>query len=270
MRCAADDENPMVLLLNQKSFRPVQNLPFCYLCGRSFSASDSKNRDHVPPECLFAPEDREPLLLPTHVDCNKAYELIDEKMGQLIALRYGKVPSPEYRRLKFTLSPSDVTLGAVTNVNIVAAVWRWIAGFHSALYRGPATGITGSVITPFPVGRTVNGQIVVDPIRPQHEIFVRTIRFNRLKKNIDQIQCNKGKLTYECVWCQSDNNGPWMCMFALDIYDWKDLGRTPHFPARGCAGYYIMPSGAAPAAATRGTRSTIILPPSNPLDPFGG
>ncbi len=108
MRCAADDENPMVLLLNQKSFRPVQNLPFCYLCGRSFSASDSKNRDHVPPECLFAPEDREPLLLPTHVDCNKAYELIDEKMGQLIALRYGKVPSPEYRRLKFTLSPSDV------------------------------------------------------------------------------------------------------------------------------------------------------------------
>jgi hypothetical protein len=259
----------MVELLSQKSFRAVQSLPFCYLCGKQFSAGNVRSRDHVPPECLFQPIDREPLLLPTHLACNKSYELIDEKMGQLIGLRYGKVPSPEHRRLKFTLSPSDVTLGAVANVNIVAAVWRWVAGFHSALYREPAIGIKGSVVTPFPIGRNVNGRIVIVPIRPQQEIFVRTIRLNRFKENLDRIECNKGKLTYECVWCQSDNNGPWLCMFALDIYDWKDLGRTPHLPARGCAGYYVMPSGAAPVLAMKGKSSTIILPDSNPLDAFG-
>jgi hypothetical protein len=30
--------------------------------------------------------------------------------------------------------------------------------------------------------------------------------------------------------CRAANNGPWMCIFALDIYDWKDLGRTSHQP----------------------------------------
>ena len=29
--------------------------PFCYLCGRDFVAGDGTNRDHVPPECVFAP-----------------------------------------------------------------------------------------------------------------------------------------------------------------------------------------------------------------------
>ena len=258
----------MAELLNQTHFRTVRNLSFCYLCGKPFTAADIKSRDHVPPKSIFAPIDREPLLLPTHVACNNSFELIDEKIGQLIALRYGKVPSPEHRRLKFTFSPTDINLGAVTNVNVVAAVWRWIAGFHSALYREPAIGIQGSVVTPFPMGRNINGRIVVAPIRPQHEIFVRTIQLNRLKKNLDRIQCNKGKLIYGCVWCQSDNNGPWLAMFALDIYDWKELGRTADFSARGCAGYYIMPSGAAPPLATRGTHSTIIIPNANPLDPF--
>jgi hypothetical protein len=86
----------MVSVLRQSDFRGVRKLPFCYLCGRDFVADDSLNRDHVPPECIFAPPDREPLLLPVHTACNKSYELLDEKIGQLIAfgtVRFRSIPS---------------------------------------------------------------------------------------------------------------------------------------------------------------------------------
>jgi hypothetical protein len=129
-------------------------------------------------------------------------------------------------------------------------------------------GVRGALVTPFPRARQVNGQILFEPIRVQHRLFVQTIKTNRAWHSLDRIRCNKGKLNYECVWCQSDGNGPWMCIFAFDVYDWKDLGNTGHFPARGCAGFYIMPSGQAPATATKGVKSSIIIPSSDPLDPF--
>jgi hypothetical protein len=47
----------IVSLLSQSDSRGVQNLPFCYLCGREFVADDSQNRDHVPPECILARPD---------------------------------------------------------------------------------------------------------------------------------------------------------------------------------------------------------------------
>lgn len=258
----------MVSLLRQSDFRSVQNLPFCYLCGRQFVVGDSQNRDHVPPECIFAPLDRDPLWLPAHTVCNKSYSLMDEKIGQLIALRYGKVPrNPRHRRLKFTVSPLR-DLGAVVNLDIDAAVWRWISGFHAALYRESGVGIKGSLITPFPKARLVNGRAVVAPLRVQHPLFVETIKSNRLRDNLDRISCNKGKLTYECVWQQADNGGPWMCIFALDIYDWKDLGRTGILPARGCAGFYITPTQTVPANGTKAVKSSIIIPTSDRLDAF--
>jgi len=261
----------MVSLLHQRDFQSVQNLPFCYLCGRQFVAGDSQNRDHVPPECIFAPLDREPIWLPAHTVCNKSYGLIDEKIGQLIALRYGKVPrNPADRRLKFAVSPQR-DLSAVVNLDIDAAVWRWIGGFHAALYREPGVGIKGSLITPFPRARVVNGRVVFEPLRVQHQHFVETIRSNRSRSNLDRISCNKGKLTYECVWQQADNNGPWMCIFALDIYDWKDLGRTGVLPARGCAGFYITPTRTIPTIptnATKAVKSSIIIPTSDRFDAF--
>jgi hypothetical protein len=258
----------MVSLLRQSDFRTVRKLSFCYLCGRDFVAGHSQNRDHVPPECIFAAPDREPLLLPVHTACNKSYELLDEKIGQLIALKYGKVPQdPQHNRLKFAISPRGGQ-GAVMNLDIDAAVWRWIGGFHAALYRESGVGIKGSLITPFPKARLVDGRAVLEPLRVQHPLFVETIKSNRTRDNLDRISCNKGKLTYECVWQQADNDGPWMCIYALDIYDWKDLGRTPGLPARGCAGFYITPAQTVPANATKAVKSSIIVPNSDRLDAF--
>jgi hypothetical protein len=98
--------------------------------------------------------------------------------------------------------------------------------------------------------------------------FVATIKQNRARNNLDRINCNRGKVVYECVWCQSDNNGPWLCFFALDVYDWKDLGRTV-FGARGCAGFYKMPSGEVPLAASRHIDAPVVIPVADHLDPFG-
>jgi hypothetical protein len=258
----------MVSLTTQKEFRELQTLPFCYLCGKSFVADDEKDRDHVPPQSAIAKCDREPLLLPTHVRCNGSHHLNDEKIGQLIALRRGEAPRKDVRRLHVALSP-DATQGAVTNLNIDQAVWRWIAGFHAALYRSPPIGIKGSLVTPLPRAQTLNGRFVMDSLKPQHQLFVRTIKENRARNNLDRISCNKGKVLYECVWCQSDKGGLWFCMYALDIYDWKDLGRTGILPARGCAGFYIMQSGDAPINAAKSITSRVIIPIADPLDPFG-
>jgi hypothetical protein len=258
----------MVSLTTQKEFRELQTIPFCYLCGNGFVAGDEKDRDHVPPQSAIAKCDREPLLLPTHVRCNGSHHLNDEKIGQLIALRRGEAPRKGVRRLHVALSP-DATQGAVTNLNIDQAVWRWIAGFHAALYRSPPIGIKGSLVTPLPRAQNLNGRFVMDSLKPQHQLFVRTIKENRARNNLDRIRCNKGKVLYECVWCQSDKGGLWFCMYALDIYDWKDLGRTGILPARGCAGFYIMQSGDAPINAAKSITSRVIIPIADPLDPFG-
>jgi hypothetical protein len=257
----------MVSLVTQRERRTAQNLSFCYLCGKDFVDGDIINKDHVPPEGIFAAKDRDPLLLKTHKACNDAQTLNDEKIGQLIALRRRKVPAPERRRLQFALSPHGHS--AVTNLNIDEVIWRCIGGFHAALYQGPAVGTRGSLVTPFQRAKDIGGRFIVQPLRSeQHTNFVQTIKSNRIQGNLDRIRCNKGQLTYECVWDQGDNDGPWICIFALDIYDWKDLGATPLSPPRGCAGFYVLPSGTVPSTASRGKTTSIIIPTSDTLDPF--
>ncbi|HEY4048775.1 MAG TPA: hypothetical protein VGM27_18070 [Acidobacteriaceae bacterium] len=261
----------MPTLATQKDFRAVQTLPFCYVCGREFEDGDNINRDHLPPQNTFAKRDRIPALwLPTHYDCNAAYKLLDEKIGQLISLkRYYQPSSPRHRRLRFSLFPRQ-GLGAVINVDVDGAIWRWIRGFHAALYRRymPETQMR-ALVTPLPRARNSAFGPVFDPLLPQHRVAVELIKTNRAKRNLDSIKSNNSKFTYECVWQQSDDKRAWACFFAMDIYQWKDLGGTGVQPSRGCAGLYILPSGQIPAAATQGTSTAILAPNLDPLDPFG-
>ncbi len=256
----------MFSLITQAERRAVQGLLFCYLCGRFFETDGNKNRDHVPPDSIFQGDHKDPLILPTHEACNSAHSVIDEKIAQLIALRYGKIPSdPKCRRLVM-----DPQIGALMNLDIDEVVWRWITGFHAALYRESVIDIRDNcaLVTPFPRGQMVDGKVIIDPVLPQHIAFVKVIKDNRAKNNLDQIQCNKGNLIYECVWNQADNNGPWMCFFALDVYDWKDLGKTRRQDARGCAGYYVPPSGMAPSGAALGITEANIASNTDVFDPF--
>jgi hypothetical protein len=256
----------MVSLQTQKDFQSVQRLPFCYVCGNAFAPGYKPNRDHIPPKSIFDKQHREPsLCLPTHIDCNNSYTLSDEKMGQLLGLRQGRSPDPQ--RLHVT---ANEMAGVVHNLDIDSAVWRWISGFHAALYQTSPVGIIrgpDSLVTPFPRLLDTNHW----QRQRQHQKLVLTLHQNHAKGTVDRITCNKEMVFYECVWCQGslpDGSHPWLCIFGLNVCDWKDLGRTGFLPARGCAGFYALPDRAAPAEATKGTVSSIEIPMTDPMDPF--
>jgi len=258
----------MPTLTTPQHFRTVQNLPFCYLCGDALKQGQDQNRDHIPPQAIFLKQDRDPLWLPTHLACNSGQSLADEKIGQLIALKNRKVPSdPKNRRLRFRIEEGQ---GAVVNLDLDGAVWRWVRGFHAALYREPLLHpVAGALVTPFPRGPITDGPLAAEPLRPQHAAFVLAIKKSRLSGTLDRVSSNRGKLLYECVWVQSDNDGPWMCIFAIDVYDWKDLGATDRYPTRGCAGFYTLPTGLRPETAAVGVLSEVDVPNLDPHDPFG-
>jgi hypothetical protein len=263
----------MVSITTHQDCRTVQRLPFCYLCGQAFLPGGKQTRDHLPPDTVFALADKQkgPVLwLPAHKPCNEAEAPADQKLGQLIGLRRFEVPaSRRDRQLKFTVFPRQA-LGAITNVNIDQAIWRWVRGFHTALYRehmpnAPMRALT----TPFPRAQQQTSGAVIEPMKePQHRVIVKTIKTNRAKRNLDLIHTHDGKLRYEAVWVQSDQ-GMWMCFFGLDIYDWIDLGDAGIQQRRGCAGCYALPDGGYPASATRAVSTPIIVPNLHPLDPFG-
>lgn len=258
----------MVILETQKDFRGVRRLPFCYLCGDWFVEADVADGDHVPPKAAFNARDREPALkLETHRKCNGSFSVADRKVGQLIALRRREEPPPVWNQaLKFATGGG---MAAVTNLNLDAAVWRWIRGFHAALYRQPLLEAHHTLRTPFPRADGARGQYVLQPLLEQHKLAVATIKRNRAWNNLDRIVSNRGQLRYECVWCLADDGRSWLCVFGLDIYDWKDLGHsTAAIPARGCAGIYSIKDSAAPAGASQSRDSVIAPINDDELDPF--
>jgi hypothetical protein len=259
----------MVTMTTQKAFREVQTLPFCYVCGLGFVPADIKDRDHIPAQAVFGKEDRTPTLwLPTHKNCNAGHGTLDQKIGQLIALKRHQAPTKRDRQLRFRMFGPGI--GAIENLDIRSVVWRWVRGFHAALYGEPLPPglLMYSIQTPLPSGSATASGFRIDPLLPQHLTFVEAIKVQRAKRNLDTINANNGELTYECVWHQADNGGPWLCIFALDLYDWKDLGLTPGQPARGCAGFYQLPSGLPPDGATRSVPTPMIIPNVDRLDPF--
>ncbi len=259
----------MVSLTVHKDFQGVRRLPFCYLCGRDFIEGDVRDGDHVPPQATFNPRDRNPVLkLETHRECNGAFKVEDKKIAQLIALRRRQSPSsPRDAALTFAAHPGFGV--GVTNLNVDWAVWRWIRGFHAALYRQPLLTEWHSIVTPFPRADVTDGLPKLRPLRPQHALAVNVIKYNRLAGSLDRIEAYKRQLRYECVWCQTDDGEKWFCMLALDIYDWKDLGsHTAEIPARGCTGVYALPDYSVPPGATIGRRPEIEIPNNDTLDAF--
>ena len=194
----------MVSIVTHRDLQSVQRFTFCYLCGQPISDEDLISRDHVPPKSCFAVRDRKPLVLRTHRRCNGERSVLDKQIGQLIGLLHGKVPEVRDRHLSF----AHIGLGqaAVININIPAEVWRWVRGFHAALYHQPMPiPIRGALSLPFPGAPIRNdGGMELDAIKPQHQTFVEVIKTNRAKQNIDSIRCNNGKLTYECIWAEAD------------------------------------------------------------------
>jgi hypothetical protein len=259
----------MPALRVHRDFQQVRSLSFCYICGVAFSPDDEVDRDHVPPKSAFSAADRRlVLILKTHKACNHSLSVADKKVGQLIALRR-RVHPKAARDFALRFGHYSGIGVAVENVNVDAAIWRWIKGFHAALYRQPLLGNSVAFLTPFPRADKTTGGFKLQPIRAQHLVAVETIKINRALGNLDSIVANNGKLRYECVWCLADDRVQWLCCFAVDIYDWKDLGsHTTEIPARGCAGIYMLPNFAAPPGAAENRKTEIAIPNIDKLDAF--
>ena len=261
----------MVQITIQKALQNCGKLGFCYLCGKPFQSGDDHDRDHVPPKAIFLPEDRiGPLILPTHSACNQGESVGDELVSQLVSAHHKKLPRQEQMRLKFIggrLKPDGEPIAFTENLNLVGNIWRWVRGFHAALFGEllPKTN-RYSVHPPFPSGRKENDQLTRDPILLLLSLVPEVIKKNRIAKNLDILTCYNGKCHYESVFVRADNDEP-MCFWALRLYDWERLADQRWAASRGCIGGYHPPAGI-PENASKGTKLDFPFPNTDPLDPF--
>lgn len=163
--------------------------------------------------------------------------------------------------------PDGSPAAAVTDIR--DAIRRWVRGFHAALYREylPA-GATFATYPPLPEGRRIGDRIAFTPVSAAHTEFVKELKRNRTVGDLDRIVCRNETCRYECVWSQV-HDGRWICIYGLDLYNWRDLG-SRNQPARGCVGCYRRPTGGVPSNGSTATRLVFHVGTTSPLDPFGG
>ena len=257
---------------NQKALRPLQGLPFCYLCNRTFIEGEPQNKDHVPPSALFQRSDRNfPLILPSHPACNSARSAEDEVVSQLVGLLHDESPKPKTRQVRIAAGQfQDGTTGVgAVGLPLKAIIWRWVRGFHAALYRAPIPyGARYSIVPPLPEGLVTNARVEPIPIAEVAPALVEELKRNRTAGTLDSVTCRNGACRYECVWTQADN-GRRICAWALDLYGWRELGESRHFDARGCVGVYHLPEHAVPEGASLATTLHFPFDNRDKLDPFG-
>lgn len=244
-------------------------MPFCYICAQDFESGAQITRDHVPPSILFAKSDRNvPLVLPTHQVCNHSQSADDEVIDHLVRMLRGESVAQYARRpdLFGGTFPDGSTGVGSKGLDLKKIIWRWVRGFHAALYRSPVRRCGFRVFPPFPEGRVVGDR--VEPVDVPEVIphFVEEINRNRATGTVDSLICRRGQCRYECVWTQADS-GHWFCVWALDIYGWSQLGDINHFQRRGCVGMYRLLDQPVPVGAEVATRLHFSSG-THGLDPF--
>ena len=219
---------------------------------------------------IFLIQDRTPpLILNAHNKCNGEQSYADNEIGQLINILHDKIPAKKNKILKFGLHKrDDGKIVGLLMLNLEEIIFRWIRGFHTALYHEYLPiPILKAVHTPINSAIIKGEEIVGEPIQEQQLFFVDVIKKNRLVGNLDRIICNYGKCRYECVWIKAID-GRWSCIFGLKVYDWEQLGDGDNFPLRGCVGYYCPVSGV-PKNASKGIEIESTFENQDKLDPFG-
>jgi hypothetical protein len=257
----------MPSLLNAKQLEHAANPGFCYLCGGAWVTADKQNRDHIPNKSIFARADRNPpLILRVHQRCNTAHSAEDQAIGQLVSLLHQENPTPKDVST-LNVSPhvdaeSGALLAVVECLPLLRIIARWVRGFHAALYRGVLPSYDGNVYPPFAGTDNLD---VVSPIDRVVLQFVDDMKRNRAAGATDQIVSFNGKCRYECFWTHEDSGRP-ICVWALDLYDWRRLGATPLHQPRSCVGYYRFAT-----PVTNAHRTRLVFPFSNAevLDAFG-
>ena len=230
-----------------------------------------RNKDHIPPSGLFAHADRgQPLILPTHRLCNGSRSQEDQTIGQLIGVLHGRRVNRKHNKLKIKMGRFiDGSRGAaLEGFDLKEAIRRWVRGFHAALYgKYLPPDCSFATYTPLPEAIRQEDEVVFAPVPEIVPKFVEELKRNRAVGSLDRIVSRNGKCRYECVWSQADN-GEWICIYCLDLYNWTDLGDTKHFPPRGCVGSYRCVQGGVPSRASTATRLVFEVDNAFPLIPF--
>jgi hypothetical protein len=257
----------MIKISTEAELKRAANPGFCYFCCQPWSDELRQNRDHVPNRAIFTKTDRtRPLILRVHERCNSVHSAEDEAIGQLVSVLHHLGGSPprlnKLETFPVQLPGHDQPVGVIENFPLPRIVARWVRAFHSALYREPLHSYGGNVYPPFGGTDDLATKPEVAQVVPK---LVSEIRRNRAVRKIDWINCYNGKCRYECFW-STLNNGKIVCVWALSLYDWEKLGRTPNYPGHTCVGLYGADR--VPSGASRGT-SLIVLPTgTDPLQAF--
>jgi hypothetical protein len=153
------------------------------------------------------------------------------------------------------------------NINLDRIVWRWVRGFHAALYREFLPSKRGGFVhTPFSPGRKDGENITFERIHPEQFLVPAEIKKNRIARNIDVIEFCNQKCRYESVFVRLDNGAP-VCFWALRLYEWEKLADSRWPGTHGCIGSYYPPAGI-PSTAAKGTNLDFPFPNKDPLNPF--
>lgn len=260
-----------ISLTSEKDLKAIKHLSFCYLCGQALSSGSKRNKDHIPPSGIFAKADREqPLILPTHTFCNGSRSQEDQTIGQLVGVLHGRRVNQTHNKLKINVGQFvDGSRGAaLEGFDLKEAIRRWVRGFHAALYgEYLSPDCSFATYTPLPEAIRQKDEVVFVPVPEVLPKLVEELKRNRAVGSLDRIFSRNGKCRYECVWDQADN-GEWICIYCLDLYNWSDLGDTKYFPPRGCVGSYRREQGGIPSRAATATRLVFAIDNPLPLVPF--
>jgi hypothetical protein len=230
----------------------------CYLCGEPLPIleldapefhrkSPDVNRDHVPPEKLFAPADRIdfPLLLRTHVRCNGGESQNDQKMAELFRSIWNSETEADFEALELEwLTDQDGRANSSfwKYDDLPAMVFRWIRGFHYALYNEILPiNANRATLLPFLEIRPDG----TSPSLDQYHDMASKIRRQRMTGQLDKITAYNGRLRYECAWF-IDAGRP-TCVYALDVNGWSIFSGDRAGPNRSGLGCYltkVIPPGA--------------------------
>src|SRR6266508_562084 len=105
-------------------------------CHTELWRSVLQNKANFAPSKMFAKADREPSLwLPTHEQCNQNRSAEDEVIAQLIGTLHGRPITEQGRKPRFAAGTfPDGTLGLGAAIQLRPIIFRWVCGFHAALY----------------------------------------------------------------------------------------------------------------------------------------
>jgi hypothetical protein len=208
-----------------------------------------------------------------HQECNTNQTADDEKIGQLLSVRHG--PPPTKERLRFTIgsvktADGDDIAAVTVGVDWKRIIRRWICACHAALYSEYLPlDVKMKLHLPWP--EAVAGpdeHLTFRPIPDDHRKLVQAIKVNRPLGRTDKILGWNQKFIFECLWDRADN-GPWLCIFTIDLYRWKELAcDIPTVPLRGCVGCYWSDA-RPPDGASIGTSIQLPWLRSEDTDAFG-